>query len=77
MTETISGGSSFSVDANAVGDGLGDTVSGLGGPTKAEFFDYPITEFQAQTATPEPATFLALAGGLLVLGAISFGRNRG
>jgi hypothetical protein len=67
VTETIFGGSRFGVDANSVGDGYGDTVSNvLGLPTNAEFYAYPITEFQA-TSTPEPATLVTLTGGLLAL----------
>jgi hypothetical protein len=68
MTETILGGSTFYVDANDIGDGYGDTSSdGL-----TEFFNYPITEFQATsgTVTPEPGTLLTLGSGLLMLGTL-------
>jgi hypothetical protein len=70
VTETILGGSTFAVDAN-VPDGNGDT-SAL---ARTEFFNYPITEFQATAnvaATPEPGTLLSLAGGLFAFGALRF-----
>ena len=76
MTATVSGASStsFSVDANRVGDGYGDTVFS----NMAEYFNYPITELQAttDTTTPEPATLLSLAGGLLALGALRLHKSR-
>jgi hypothetical protein len=77
MTETIFGGSNFSVDANYYGDGYGDTVENLFGGVLTETAAYPITEFQATAAsTPEPGTLLTLAGGLLVLGARSLHKPR-
>ncbi len=60
---TVQAGVDIGVDANFV-DSLGDTsactsVDGC----KAEFFNYPITEFQ-YSATPEPASILLLTTGV-------------
>jgi hypothetical protein len=66
MTATVTGGAAnVIVDANNYGDGLGDTSEG----GKAEFFTYPITEFQgsAVAATPEPASLLMVCGGVAFL----------
>jgi hypothetical protein len=64
---------SFSVDANVV-NSIGDTAGNPGGPgttLRAEFYNYPITEIQFSagvTSTPEPASVLALATVLILVG---------
>ena len=56
------------VDANSV-DSLGDTSACVGGFCAAEYFNYPITEFQysASTPTPEPGTLALFGSGILGL----------
>jgi hypothetical protein len=75
MTLNTSSNSTFAVDANTV-DSLGDTVGSLNGGV-AEFFNYPITEFQAAvTATvPEPASLLTMAAGILLLASLRSSRK--
>lgn len=75
MTLNVANASTFNifdVDANHVGDGVGDTVSQVpfinGGQPLAHFVNYPTTEFQysgATSAAPEPSTLFLLGGGLL------------
>jgi hypothetical protein len=69
LTLTVSNASTSFVDANHVGDGLGDTVGSAGGSAaQAEFFNYPITELVgAPAAVPEPASLLLLGTGLLAV----------
>jgi hypothetical protein len=70
MTLVSSSDDSFAVDANAVGDGLGDTVAFFPvNSTKAEYYNYPITEFQF--TTPEPASSGLIALGLLAMGVLA------
>ena len=70
MTLISSSDDSFAVDANAVGDGLGDTVAFYPtNSTKAEYYNYPITEFQF--TTPEPPSFCLLVLGLLAFGPLA------
>jgi hypothetical protein len=70
VTLISSSNSSFAVDANHV-DSLVDTVGNPQGPTGlAEFYNYPITEFQFTSAAPEPASVGLLIAGLASLGVI-------
>ena len=80
MTLSVSNASTFNifdVDANRVGDGLGDTVSQVpflfGGQPKAEFVNYPTTEFQytpSPSTVPEPGSMFLLGSGLLAMSAL-------
>jgi hypothetical protein len=80
VTEIVTTSADLAVDANNVGDGLVDTVSDIGGSGLAEFFNYPITEFEGTAGTadaaPEPATLFGLAGGMLFFGALRLRRAR-
>lgn len=68
MTLIVNNASSFSVDANGV-DTLGDTVGQIGGASpNAQFFNYPITEFQFGPV-PEPASLLLTAAGVALIAA--------
>ncbi len=71
MTLNTSSNSNFGVDADGV-DSLGDTVGSSNGG-EAQFFNYPITEFQAAAVTanaPEPASLLTMAAGILLLASL-------
>jgi hypothetical protein len=80
VTASINGGSSFSVDANTyVTGGLEDSFSNLNGSARVEFYNIPVTEFEAttvSTATPEPATLFLFGSGMLIAGAIRLRRSR-
>jgi PEP-CTERM motif len=70
MTENVANAPAIGtvfVDANFV-DSLGDTSSTLNGG-EAQFFNYPITEFEysPSTAVPEPSAVLLLGIGLLAV----------
>lgn len=68
MTLTVNNASSFAIDANGVNT-IGDTVGQIGGGTSmAQFFNYPITEFQTG-AVPEPASLLLTAAGVALIAA--------
>jgi hypothetical protein len=73
----LSGGAINNVvlDANTV-DSHGDTAGGPGGNNEAQFYNYPITEFQfnATTAAPEPGSLLLFLGGGLALAATKLRR---
>lgn len=72
MTAAITGETDdLEVDANSIGDGLGDTVSAQNGPPQAEFYSYPITEFQV---IPELSTSLTLPGGMFLIGAVGLSK---
>jgi hypothetical protein len=67
----LAGGANNNVvlDANTV-DSHGDTAGGpVGTANQAQFFNYPITEFQFNptTAVPEPGSLLLFLGGGLAL----------
>jgi PEP-CTERM motif len=62
---------SIPVDANVV-DSIVDTAACFGSFCQAEYFNYPITEFQYGTPTiPEPSTIALVGSGLLGVAGIA------
>jgi hypothetical protein len=79
MTVTEPAITNLMVDANSV-DALGDTAACFGTSCQAQFYNYPITEFQ-YSAVPEPASFLLITTqitlflALLALGGATLKRS--
>jgi|ERR1035438_8162846 hypothetical protein len=71
VTLSYSMQAALGVDANGV-DSLGDTSVCLGGYCAAEYFNYPITEFQysGTAPTPEPGTLALFGSGILGLAGV-------
>ena len=80
ITESTNNGSTFGVDAvSYVGGGVVDSSSTVGGTGRVEFYNIPVTEFEATTAptsAPEPTTLFLFGSGMLIAGAVRLRRRR-
>jgi hypothetical protein len=73
MTLQRTGETAVGVDANSV-DSLGDTVGCSGGTCFAQFYNYPITEFEATSAVPETSSVFLM--GTVALGCLAALRRK-